>query len=84
MGVTVCYAFAGAVPERSAEWNRQMAQRGYIAMALIDNIDWFRWTDIDQTGTAYVTGAVYSGDGVVYSSDHAGYVDALRAARESA
>ena len=28
MGVTVCYAFSGAVPERSAEWNRQMAQRG--------------------------------------------------------
>ena len=83
MGVTVCYAFAGDVPERSAEWNRQMAQRGYIAMALIDNMDWFRWTDIDQAGTSYVTGAVYSGDGVVYSSDHAGYVDALSAARES-
>lgn len=76
MGVTVCYAFAGDVPERSAEWNRQMAQRGYIAMALIDNIDWFRWTDIDQAGTSYVTGAVYS-------SDYAGYVDALSAARES-
>lgn len=76
MGVTVCYAFAGDVPERSTEWNRQMAQRGYIAMALIDNIDWFRWTDIDQAGTSHVTGAVYS-------SDHAGYVDALSAARES-
>ncbi len=74
MGVTVCYAFAGAVPERSAEWNRQMARRGYIAMALIDNIDWFRWTDIDQADTAYVTGVVYSGD----------YVDELNAARESA
>ena len=84
MGVTVCYAFAGDVPERSVEWNRQMAQRGYIAMALIDNMDWFRWTDIDQAGTSHVTGAVYSGDGVVYSSDHAGYVDALSAARESA
>lgn len=83
MGVTVCYAFAGDVPERSAEWNRQMAQRGYIAMALIDNMDWFRWTDIDQAGTSYVIGAVYSGNGVVYSSDHAGYVDALSAARES-
>lgn len=76
MGVTVCYAFADDVPERSAEWNRQMAQRGYIAMALIDNIDWFRWTDIDQAGTSHVTGAVYS-------SNHAGYVDALSAARES-
>ena len=77
MGVTVCYSFAGDIPERSAEWNRQMAQRGYIAMALIDNIDWFRWTDIDQAGTSHVTGAVYS-------SNHAGYVDALSAARESA
>lgn len=76
MGVTVCYSFAGDIPERSAEWNRQMAQRGYIAMALIDNIDWFRWTDIDQAGTSHVTGAVYS-------SNHAGYVDALSAARES-
>ena len=84
MGVTVCYAFAGDVPERSAEWNRQMAQRGYIAMALIDNMDWFRWMDIDQAGTSHVIGAVYSGDGVVYSSDHAGYVDALSAARKSA
>lgn len=82
-GVVVRYAFAGALPQRTAEWNRQMAQRGYIAMALIDNIDWFRWTDIDQAGTSHVTGAVYSGDGVVYSSNHAGYVDALSAARES-
>ncbi len=82
-GVVVRYAFAGALPQRTAEWNREMARRGYIAMALIDNIDWFRWTDIDQAGTSHVTGAVYSGDGVVYSSDHAGYVDALSAARES-
>lgn len=76
-GVVVRYAFTGALPQRTAEWNRQMAQRGYLALALIDNIDWFRWTDIDQAGTSYVTGAVYS-------SDHAGYVDALSAARESA
>ena len=82
-GVVVRYAFAGALPQRTAEWNQEMARRGYIAMALIDNIDWFRWTDIDQAGTSHVTGAVYSGDGVVYSSDHAGYVDALSAARES-
>ena len=83
MGVTVCYAFAGDVPERSAEWNRQMAQRGYIAMALIDNIDWFRWTDIDQADTTYVTGVVYSVDGLVYSKDDRSMVDELSAARES-
>lgn len=75
-GVVVRYAFAGALPQRTEDWDRQMAQRGYIAMALIDNIDWFRWTDIDQAGTSHVTGAVYS-------SNHAGYVDALSAARES-
>lgn len=76
MGITVLYTYEGAVPRKSEERYRQMAQRGYIAMALIDNIDWFRWTDIDQAGTSHVTGAVYS-------SDHAGYVDALSAARES-
>lgn len=84
MGVTVCYAFAGDVPERSAEWNRQMAQRGYVAMALIDNIEWFRWTDIDQAGTSHVTGVVYSVDGLVYSKDDQTMVDELSAARESA
>lgn len=84
MGVTVCYAFAGDVPERSAEWNRQMAQRGYVAMALIDNIEWFRWTDIDKAGTSHVTGVVYSVDGLVYSKDDRTMVDELSAARESA
>ena len=84
MGVTVCYAFAGDVPERSAEWKRQMAQRGYVAMALIDNIEWFRWTDIDQAGTSHVTGVVYSVDGLVYSKDDQTMVDELSAARESA
>ena len=84
MGVTVCYAFAGDVPERSAEWKRQMAQRGYVAMALIDNIEWFRWTDIDQAGTSHVTGVVFSVDGLVYSKDDRTMVDELSAARESA
>ena len=84
MGVTVCYAFAGDVPERSAEWNRQMAQRGYVAMALIDNIEWFRWIDIDQAGTSHVTGVVFSVDGLVYSKDDRTMVDELSAARESA
>ena len=84
MGVTVCYAFAGDVPERSAEWNRQMAQRGYVAMALIDNIEWFHWIDIDQAGTSHVTGVVFSVDGLVYSKDDRTMVDELSAARESA
>lgn len=62
MGVTVCYAFAGDVPERSAEWNRQMAQRGYIALALIDNAEWLRWEDVGAEGETPVSGTVYAGD----------------------
>ena len=62
MGVTVCYSFAGDIPERSAEWNRQMAQRGYIAMALIDNAEWLRWEDVGAEGETPVSGTVYAGD----------------------
>lgn len=62
MGVTVCYAFAGDVPERSAEWNRQMAQRGYLALALIDNAEWLRWEDVGAEGETPVSGTVYAGD----------------------
>lgn len=62
MGVTVCYSFAGDIPERSAEWNRQMAQRGYLALALIDNAEWLRWEDIGAEGETPVSGTVYAGD----------------------
>mgnify|MGYP005958962905 FL=1 len=61
-GVVVCYTFAGALPQRSAEWNRQMAQRGYIALALIDNAEWLRWEDIGAEGETPVSGTVYAGD----------------------
>lgn len=61
-GVVVRYAFAGALPQRSAEWNRQMAQRGYIALALIDNAEWLRWEDIGAEGETPVSGTVYAGD----------------------
>lgn len=61
-GVVVRYAFAGAVPQRSAEWNRQMAQRGYIALALIDNAEWLRWEDVGAEGETPVSGTVYAGD----------------------
>lgn len=61
-GVVVRYTFAGAVPQRSAEWNRQMAQRGYIALALIDNAEWLRWEDIGAEGETPVSGTVYAGD----------------------
>lgn len=62
MGVTVCYAFAGDVPERTAEWNREMARRGYLALALIDNAEWLRWEDIGAEGETPVSGTVYAGD----------------------
>lgn len=61
-GVVVRYTFAGAVPQRSAEWNRQMAQRGYIALALIDNAEWLRWEDVGAEGETPVSGTVYAGD----------------------
>lgn len=61
-GVVVRYTFAGALPQRSAEWNRQMAQRGYIALALIDNAEWLRWEDIGAEGETPVSGTVYAGD----------------------
>lgn len=62
MGVTVCYAFAGALPQRTAEWNREMARRGYLALALIDNAEWLRWEDIGAEGETPVSGTVYAGD----------------------
>lgn len=60
-GVVVRYAFTGALPQRTAEWNRQMAQRGYIALALIDNAEWLRWEDVGAEGETPVSGTVYAG-----------------------
>lgn len=62
MGVTVRYAFAGALPQRTAEWNREMARRGYLALALIDNAEWLRWEDVGAEGETPVSGTVYAGD----------------------
>lgn len=61
-GVVVRYAFTGALPQRTAEWNRQMAQRGYLALALIDNAEWLRWEDVGAEGETPVSGTVYVGD----------------------
>lgn len=58
-GVVVRYAFTGALPQRTAEWNRQMAQRGYLALALIDNAEWLRWEDVGAEGETPVSGTVY-------------------------
>lgn len=61
-GVVVRYAFAGALPQRTEDWDRQMAQRGYLALALIDNAEWLRWEDIGAEGETPVSGTVYAGD----------------------
>lgn len=61
-GVVVRYAFAGALPQRTAEWNREMARRGYLALALIDNAEWLRWEDVGAEGESPVSGTVYAGD----------------------
>lgn len=61
-GVVVRYAFTGALPQRTAEWNREMARRGYIALALIDNAEWLRWEDVAGEGETPVSGTVYAGD----------------------
>lgn len=62
MGITVLYTYEGAVPRKSEERYRQMAQRGYIALALIDNAEWLRWEDIGAEGETPVSGTVYAGD----------------------
>lgn len=61
-GVVVRYAFAGALPQRTAEWNREMARRGYLTLALIDNAEWLRWEDVGAEGETPVSGTVYAGD----------------------
>ena len=61
-GVVVRYAFVGALPQRTAEWNREMARRGYLALALIDNAEWLRWEDVGAEGETPVSGTVYAGD----------------------
>lgn len=61
-GVVVRYAFAGALPQRTAEWNREMARRGYLALALVDNAEWLRWEDVGAEGETPVSGTVYAGD----------------------
>lgn len=60
--MVVRYAFAGALPQRTEDWDRQMAQRGYIALALIDNAEWLRWEDVGAEGETPVSGTVYAGD----------------------
>lgn len=50
------------MPRKSEERYRQIAMRGYIALALIDNAEWLRWEDIGAEGETPVSGTVYAGD----------------------
>ena len=52
MGITVLYTYEGAVPQRGEERYRQIAMRGYIALALIDNAEWFSWQEHGADGTS--------------------------------
>ncbi len=62
MGITVLYTYEGKVPQRSEERYRQIAMRGYIALALIDNAEWFSWQEHGADGETPVSGTVYAGD----------------------
>lgn len=62
MGITVLYTYEGAVPRKSEERYRQIAMRGYLALALIDNAEWLRWEDVGAEGETPVSGTVYAGD----------------------
>lgn len=79
-GVVVRYAFTGALPQRTAEWNRQMAQRGYLALALIDNAEWFSWQEHGADGTSNQTDST-AGDWL-YPTVYPGYPDTARESAE--
>lgn len=72
MGITVLYTYEGAVPQRSEERYRQIAMRGYIALALIDNAEWFSWQEHGADGTSN------KDDDSLYPIVYPGYPDTAR------
>ena len=76
MGITVLYTYEGAVPQRSEERYRQIAMRGYIALALIDNAEWFSWQEHGADGTSNKDGDS------LYPIVYPGYPDTARESRE--
>lgn len=76
MGITVLYTYEGAVPQRSEERYRQIAMRGYIALALIDNAEWFSWQEHGADGTSN------KDDDSLYPIVYPGYPDTVRESAE--
>lgn len=80
MGITVLYTYEGAVPQRSEERYRQIAMRGYIALALIDNAEWFSWQEHGADGTSNKEDGM-AGDSL-YPIVYPGYPDTVRESAE--
>ena len=80
MGITVLYTYEGAVPQRSEERYRQIAMRGYIALALIDNAEWFSWQEHGADGTSNKADSTV-GDSL-YPIVYPGYPDTARESAE--
>ena len=80
MGITVLYTYEGTVPRKSEERYRQIAQRGYIALALIDNAEWFSWQEHGADGTSNQTDST-AGDWL-YPTVYPGYPDTARESTE--
>lgn len=76
MGITVLYTYEGAVPQRSEERYRQIAMRGYIALALIDNAEWLSWQEHGADGTSNKDGDS------LYPIVYPGYPDTARESAE--
>lgn len=76
MGITVLYTYEGTVPQRSEERYRQIAMRGYIALALIDNAEWFSWQEHGADGTSNKDGDS------LYPIVYPGYPDTARESAE--
>ena len=80
MGITVLYTYEGAVPRKSEERYRQIAMRGYIALALIDNAEWFSWQEHGADGTSNKADSTASDS--LYPIVYLGYPDATRESAE--
>lgn len=80
MGITVLYTYEGAVPRKSEERYRQIAMRGYIALALIDNAEWFSWQEHGADETSNQTDST-AGDWL-YPTVYPGYPDTARESAE--
>ena len=76
MGITVLYTYEGAVPRKSEERYRQIAMRGYIALALIDNAEWLSWQEHGADGTSN------KDDDSLYPIVYPGYPDTVRESAE--